>query len=208
MGIINQLATSLNRRDEKPNQELAKKLSEKKDIPAIKELTELIKSKDKNIQSDCIKVLYEIGERNPELISGYDKLFIELLDSKNNRLVWGAMSALDCITSANPHEIYKNLAKILKIVDKGSVITRDHGVNILIQLASVKKYQEDALILLLEQFKTCPTNQLPMYAEKALAAISDKFKDRFIKTMQLRIVEVEKESKQKRIEKVIKKLQA
>src|SRR6185295_14992863 len=108
------------RRDEVPNQELAQQILKSRNSKAVKELVDNLTNKDKNIQSDCVKVLYEIGEHQPELIADYDKEFLALLDSKNNRLVWGAMTALDYIASANPGRIHKSLAKILIVADRGS----------------------------------------------------------------------------------------
>lgn len=206
MSIINQLATSLNRRDEVPNQELAEKIIKKGDTTSIKELIHNLSNKDKNIQHDCIKVLYEIGERNPKLIANYDKIFIDLLDSKNNRMVWGAMCALDCVASINPKAIYANLVKILNAADKGSVITKDHGIKILVKLAAIKQYADDAITLLLEQLKSAPTNQFPSYAESTASILTKNFKADFIKILQLRLKEIEQESKRKRIEKILKKL--
>lgn len=206
MSIISKLASSLNRKDEVPNQELAKQIIKSNDKKAIKELMENLSNKNKNIQSDCIKVLYETGEHKATLIAGYDKEFIDLLESRNNRLVWGAMTALDCIASVNPKGIYKNLNTILAATNKGSVITKDHGINILIKLAAEKNYANKALALLLEQLKHCAVNQLAMYAENATAVISDEYRKDFIKVLTLRLSEVEKESKQKRLQKVIKKL--
>src|SRR6266498_2301131 len=101
MSILSQLATSLDVRSEVPNQVLAKKIIKASDKKAVKELVENLDNKDKNIQGDCIKVLYEIGEQEPELIASYDKEFLALLDHKNNRLVWGAMTALDGIAGFN-----------------------------------------------------------------------------------------------------------
>ena len=206
MSIVSKLASSLNRKDEVPNQELAQQIIKSNDKNAIKELVENLSNKDTKIQSDCIKVLYEIGEHKPTLISDYDREFLALLDNKNNRLVWGAMTALDCIASINPKGIYKNLTKILSTADKGSVITKDHGVNILIKLAADKNFTNESLTLLLDQLKTCATNQLPMYAENATTVITDKYKKDFIKVLTYRLGDIEKESKQKRVQKVIKKL--
>ena len=86
MSVINRLAHSLGRRDEVPNQELARDLAAKKNIAAIKEIVENLANKDKNIQADCIKVLYEIGVIDPDLIADYAEDFVKLLMSKNNRL--------------------------------------------------------------------------------------------------------------------------
>ena len=132
MSILNQLSTSLNRRDEVPNQELAKKIIQKNDTKSVKELIENLFNKNKDIQSDCIKVLYEIGARKPGLIEEYSNAFIDLLDHKNNRLQWGAMTAIDYITLENPKNIYASLSNIIDAANNGSVITKDHAVNILI----------------------------------------------------------------------------
>ena len=206
MTIIDKLACSLGRRDEVPNQELAQQIVKTKNTKAVKELVDNLANKDKNIQSDCIKVLYEIGERQPELIAKYDKEFLALLDNKNNRLVWGAMIALDCIASINPASVHKNLAKILMVADAGSVITKDHCVGILIKLASEKKFADDALILLLDQLRSSATNQLAMYAERSLPAIPDRRKAVFAKVMTERLADIPKESQRKRVQKVIAKL--
>lgn len=205
MTIIDQLATSLNRKDEGPNQELAKHIVDLDDRGAVKELVDNLYNRDKNIQSDCMKVLYEIGELKPSLVADYMEEFLALLDHKNNRLVWGAMTALDAITLENPETIYGKLAKIVDIADKGSVITRDHGVHILIKLCSVKAYADHAFALLIQQLESCPTNQLPMYAEKAISIVNDQNKALFIETLSSRLDDIEKDTKRKRVEKGIKK---
>lgn len=168
MTIIDKLATSLNRKDEGPNQELAKYIADWNDRGAVKELVDNLYNSDKNIQSDCIKVLYEIGNLKPSLIVEYSKVFVTLLDHRNNRLVWGGMTALDAITFENPEAIYFALAKIVDITDNGSVITKDHGKNILIKLCSVKQYADHAFTLLIEQLERCPTNQLPIQIKSFL----------------------------------------
>jgi hypothetical protein len=204
MTVIQQLASSQGIRSSDPNKELAKELAGTGDSKAIKELVDNLKNKDKNIQSDCIKVLYELGEIRPQLISGYAKEFIALLDNKNNRLQWGAMTALDMITQGNPKLIYNALGKIIDIADKGSVITTDHCVGILLKLCAEKEYADDAFTLFLDQLRNCPTNQLPAYAEKAVPLINSENKGKFLKILNDRIRDVEKDSKRKRVDKVIK----
>ena len=206
MAIIDELAHSLNRRDEVPNQLLAKKIADKKDKNAVKELIALLSHKSKDIRFDVIKVLYEIGEQQPSLITAYAKHFIALLDDKDNRNIWGAMHALDSITPEDPKLIYSHLSKIMDIAEKGSVITRDHTVGILIKLGGIKAYTANAFSLLMEILKSCPTNQLPMYAENATGIITAGNKTVFIKTLKSRLTEIEKETKRKRVEKVIKRL--
>jgi len=208
MSVLNKLASSVGVRNTEPNKELALELIKSKDKKAIKELVANLNNKDKNIQSDCIKVLYEIGEQKPELIAEFDKEFLVLLNNKNNRLVWGAMTALDCIAAINPKEIYKHLSTILDIADKGSVITKDHGVGILTKLSKEKVYADTTLVLLLDFMKTAATNQLPKYAEDAIPVITDKHKKDFVKVLLSRLEDFDKETKKFRLQKVIKKLSA
>lgn len=206
MNVLENLATSLNRRDEVPNTELAEKISKKNDNSSVKVLVENLYQKNKNIAHDCIKVLYEIGERKPALIEPYITEFISLLESKNNRMQWGAMHALDAIAAENKKTIYSVLTKIIDAADKGTVITRDHAVAILIKLCSDGKYAGNAFKLLIEQLKKCPTNQLPMYAENSMSIITERNKSLFIKTLENRFDELEKDSQRKRLEKVFKKI--
>ena len=205
MSILNKLASSLGRRDEIPNQELAKQIVKEKDRKAVKELVENLSGKSKSIQSDCIKVLYEIGELKPELIAPYCAEFAGILESKNNRLAWGAMTALDAIALHNSEDIYKLLPRIVAAADNGSVITRDHAVGILSKLGTIKSYSSDCFPLLMEQLIKCPVNQLPMYVEKSAAVINDRNKKEFIKTVSSRVRDLKKDSQRKRIDKVLKK---
>ncbi len=206
MSVINKLASSLGRRDEVPNQKLAEQIVKNNNKVAIQELVTNLSNKNKGVQQDCIKVLYEIGVIKPSLISKYVDIFIALLTNKNNRLQWGGMTALDSIISEKPYEIYRHLMEIIDAGNKGSVITRDHAVNILIKLGSLKAYTKKCFPLLNEQLLNSPTQQLPMYAERAISMINDNNKSIFIKTLRNRMDDLEKESGRIRIEKVIRKL--
>jgi hypothetical protein len=98
------------------------------------------------------------------------------------------------------------LSQILATADSGSVITRDHAVGILTKLGTLKKYSEACFPLVVEQLMSSPNNQFPMYAEKALAIVNDKNKDRLREVLNARIKGLERESAQKRVAKVIKQL--
>ena len=207
MSVIDKLATSLGRKDDVPNQELAKEIAETNNKSAVAELIEILKTAtDKKIQSDCIKTLYEIGYIEPELIADFYLYFLELLKNKNNRLVWGAMIALKTISNIRPKEIYDNLIEILDATESGSVITNDNGISILINLSKKKEYLSNTFPLLMEQLKKCEPKQLPMYAERTLPIINAKNKSEFVNLLNERIIELNKESQKKRIEKVLKKL--
>jgi len=135
------LASSLGRKDELPNIELANMIIEKDDTESLNQLIELISSKNKAFQNDSIKVLYEVGEKKPELLMPFLDNFIAFLDSKNNRLQWGAMTALHFIAKEYPNLIFPHLANLHLKAMEGSVITRDHFIAIIILLIKDKEYQ-------------------------------------------------------------------
>ncbi|MDX5349064.1 MAG: hypothetical protein LPK19_17680, partial [Hymenobacteraceae bacterium] len=203
MDVISQLATTLNRRDEKPNQELAIKIAEANDSAAVAELVALLQHKNKNIQADSIKALYEVGYIAPTLIAPHIQVFLDLLKSKNNRMVWGAMCALDMIALVKPTELYDALPLIMDTAEKGTVITNDRTVKLLVKLAKHPQYQEAALMLLLEQVQRAPVNQLPTYAEATASVMLPEIKEQFINIVQQKLQEVEYEAKRKRLEKIL-----
>jgi len=206
MSILKLLSSSLGVNNDIPNQKLAEEIAATSNSEAIKELVETLQSsKDKKQQSDCIKVLYETSYKKPELIAHHLPVFVQFIKSKNNRLVWGSMIAISSIAEINPKEIHASLADIMQAVDKGSVITKDCGVEILAKLATHTDFEGECFPLLLEQLKFCPPKQLPQYAEKSLIAINKNNKEDFIEPLESRMKDLEKDSQKRRIEKVLKK---
>ena len=94
MSVLENLACSLGRRDELPNRELARMLVEAHDSDGVGELVANLWNKDKNIQADCIKAIYEVGYLEPSMIAPHALGLLKLLESRNNRLVWGGIIAL------------------------------------------------------------------------------------------------------------------
>ena len=99
--IADHLANALGRNDEAPNIALAEKIARLSNQDAVRELVILINDKKAAIRHDAIKVIYEIGERKPELIIPYKKDFLFLLKHSDNWMKWGAMSALYAIAKVN-----------------------------------------------------------------------------------------------------------
>jgi hypothetical protein len=204
--IKDQLANVLGRRDEVPNIILAEKISKSSDKDAVEELIGLVNHKTTRMRHDAIKTIYEIAERKPELIAVYYKEILNLLDHKDNRMIWGAMHALSALSNVKPDLLAKNITNILDAMDHGSVITRDHGIFILCRIASLKKYHNDCIELLLEQLQKAPVNQFPMYAERTAEVATPADSKRLEKIILSRHDVAEVPSKNKRIEKVLKSL--
>ncbi len=207
MNIINLLSSQRGLRGNENEIALAKEIAENEDYSAVKQLVENLQHKDKRIQSDCLKTLYETGYIKPELIAEFYEDFLNLLTSKNNRLVWGSMIAISNITEIKHREIFEHLDVIKRTVDNGSVITIDCGVQIYAGLLKFDAFFDAVDPLLMEQLTLCPIKQLPQYAEKTIASISSKNIEEFKSIINNRFSECEKDSQRKRLQKVLKKLQ-
>ena len=206
MSVIEKLASMQNRKDDVPNQELAKEIAKNKDSKAIKEIVESLYDKNKNIQSDCIKVLYEIGYIHPDLIQKYVGDFIELLGSRSNRLVWGSMIALSTIATLEANKIFENIDKILGTTKKGSVITVDNGIKTLAGVASVSdQYNGKIFPFLMEHLRTCRPKEIPQHAESIAVAVTKDNRSELLGVLEDR-KDVLTTSQLKRVNKIIKSL--
>jgi hypothetical protein len=204
ISIKDLLASSRGLRSSDPNIALAEDISATGNSNAVAELVTLLKHEDRTLQSDAIKTLYETGYRNPELIAPYYGEFLGLLSGRNNRLIWGAMAALASIVPYSHSEIFNSLDLIVDAVNKGSVITKDCGVDILAKLNGFDDYYNTTDPLLMEQLSKCPIKQLPTYAGKALEHIGNHPIEGYLNIITNRLDECEKESQRKRLEKLLR----
>ncbi|OHD57192.1 MAG: hypothetical protein A2014_12920 [Spirochaetes bacterium GWF1_49_6] len=206
MSAIDRLAASLGRRDEVPNQELAKELREKNDTAGIGEIAVHLFDKDKNIANDCIKTLYEIGYAAPALIAEYSDSYVKLLKSKNNRMVWGAMIALSTIAAIRADELYPHTNLFAELLNTGSVITVDGAVRVLAGIAAGKaEYARKIFPILFDLLKTTRPKSVPQYCESILPAVSPEFRDEFIRALRSRENDLSP-TQSARVDKAIKKL--
>lgn len=204
MSILDKLACALERNDERPNVELAQALVARPDVKAIALLADALSTGTVAIQNDAIKVLYEIGERAPELVAPHADAFLALLASKNNRNVWGAMSAIDTIAGVNSKDIAAHLKAILAAADKGSVIAKDKAMSILSKLAAAG--EPKAMPALLDRLADAAPNQFPMYAEIAASAVTPAHKARLVSIIETRLKTIDAPAKKARVQKVLRTL--
>ena len=188
MSVLNRIAAFQGRRDEAPNQELARELAAARDSEGIREIAVNLWHKDKNIHSDCLKVLYEIGYLDPELIAPYVADFIKLLQSSNNRMVWGSLIALATITPLQSTVIYGHVTEIQRLMQTGTVITIDNGVKILASLAAGNPERNRRLFpYLIKHLETCRNGDVPRHAEYMLPAVNARNQDQFSRVLQTRM---------------------
>ena len=179
-------------------------LAELEDRVGIREIAENLQHKNRRVQGNCIKVLYEIGYLKPELIAPYADDFLQLLQSKNNRLVWGSMIALSTIAKVAPDALYPHYTKIQRAMERGSVITIDAGVKTLSLIAAAnEEYRQTLLPRLLHHLQTCRPKDVPQHAEKTAIAVDAQNPDDLLAILNARLPELSK-AQSRRIKKLIK----
>ena len=203
MSVINRLATTLGRRDDVPNRELARELAETKAVEDIRELVANLQNRDRKIQSDCIKVLYEVGYIAPELIAEYAEDFLALLRSRNNRLVWGGMSALATIAKLSASTLFEHWEEIREAIEKGSVITVDRGIKAL-SIVAAQRAEYGAVIFpyLLTHLRRCRPKDVARDAEAILVAVNSGNKKEFAEVINARMGDM-RPAQVKRLKKVL-----
>jgi len=208
MNIVARLSSQLNRRDQKPNIELGKEIAQERDSQAIAEIRSLLKDQNTptEILADLIKTLESVGESSPDLIANLYPELRNFLNHPENHIVWRTMCVIALIGPFNRKKIFQDLGNILEAMDKGSVVTRDHGITLLVDLYTLPEYKEDIVPLLEEQLFKAPDNQLGQYTEKWMKFIATSEVEKLLKILKGRFPDLTNESHRKRVEKNILKL--
>ena len=204
MPALSRIASALGRNDDQPNIELATQLAETMDTQGVAEIVDGLNAR-KAVASDCIKILYEIGYRQPALIAPYAETFIGLLRSKNNRLVWGAMAALGCAAGLNPKLVFARLDTVIAAYEKGSVITADHAISVFAALCKADaEYEKQIMSLLVRHFTSCRAKDIPQHLERAAVCLNPDNHKPVTDAVQGRMEELSA-SQQARVRKVFRK---
>ena len=204
MTAIHRIAHFQGRRDEAPNRRLARDLAARKDERGIREIVQGLSHSHPGVQADCVKVLYEIGYLDPKLVAGYVRDFLGLLTSRNNRLVWGGMTAPSTVAGLRPKEIYDQRREILQVMAGGSVITVDAGVQTLAVAAVTSPGRRRGLLPhLVKHLARCRPKDVPQHSEKILRAVDHASKAAFLRAVERRLPELTS-AQQIRVRRVIR----
>lgn len=132
---------------------------------------DLLTSGTKPKRHDAIKALYEIDVREPKLIAPHFIAFIDALSLRDNRMLWGARSAIDTLGNICPDQIMAHHNPILDAAEQSSVIAKDKTMHLLATLNGHAKFSFIIEPVLLERLTNAAVNQFPMYAEFAATMI-------------------------------------
>lgn len=200
------LLLNATQRDEKANIKLAEELVKSENQKDIAEIVLALQEKNKIIANDAIKVLYEIGERKPMLIAEYTQQFLDLLSSKNSRLVWGAMSALAEVASLRADIIFEQLDKVYIGYNSGSVIASDQSMTVLARLCMAnERYKQAIFPFLIEHLSKCRAKEVAQHAERISICINTENKSMFLEVLNSRHADLS-DTQWKRVQKLINEL--
>lgn len=203
MTALERIAHFQGRRDEAPNQRLARDLATRKDRRGIREIVQGLSHTHPGVRADCVKVLYEVGYLEPKLVAGYVPDFLHLLGHRDNRLVWGGMTALSTVAGIRATAIYDRRKEILQAMAGGSVITVDAGVLTLAAAATSPARRRGLLPPLLRHLASCRPKDIPQHSEKILPAVDRATKAPFLRVLKKRLPELTS-AQQARVRKVMK----
>lgn len=207
MPIQDKLAYSVGRKDQLPNRKLAQEIVESGDPAQIKELIAFMESKpSRRPLMDAALTLAYISECDPEMMVVHIGYLLQRLDHEVERVGWGSMIALAHLVKVAPDEIYEELPVVLEAMKRDSIVGRDHGFRILVELYAVEKYREDLLHIILEQLAIARPNQLGQYTERFMGVLAPQHASELIQTLEERKLDLTNPYHEKRLTKNLKKL--
>jgi len=203
IAIEKHLASSLNRRDQQPNIELAREidrqLSENPDHDLVHELLQIARSGRKAARYDAVKVIYELGRMNPLHVTPFAEQIITLANTRDSRMIWAILQVLNILCDFEPALLMNNLNQLLAATDRSSVIASDNMMKILAKLNNIEDFSQTITPILLQRLTYSAPNQFPTYAELAAATIPGKNREQLLRIIDKRLTAIASGSKRKRL---------
>jgi hypothetical protein len=207
MSILDRLACAMGRRDEEPNVALARALAGSGAAEDVAALADALATAPRSVRHDAIKALYELGALRPEMIHPHADAFLAAMNGSDNRLVWGALAALDTLAAHDPALIAAHLPAILDAAERGSVIAKDKAVSMLATLAALPGPAAPvAWAALLATLRGAAVNQIAMYAEATLRAAPMNDPAALAAVVRARLESIATPARRARLEKVLRRL--
>ncbi|VAW24896.1 hypothetical protein MNBD_ALPHA11-871 [hydrothermal vent metagenome] len=206
LAIEKRLASSLKRKDQQPNielaQELDEELSKNPQSGPVTSLIEIASTGKKAAQYDAIKIIYELARLNPSHITPFTEQIIAMAQTDDSRIIWAVLQVLNILCDFEPVLLMSNLNSLLTATDRSSVIANDNMMAILAKLNNHKSFSQTITPILLQRLTHSAPNQFPTYAELAAGTIPDKNKDHLLKIIDQRLSAIASKPKRKRLLKI------
>lgn len=205
--VTDRFASALDRRDQGPNEAIAEEIARGATPDLLRDVTKVLESKaNTRLKNDAVMVMMALSRIAPHFLEDHFDLLMKVLRSSSNRQVFGSMIALANLAPLKRRELRGHIPMILKAMDQGTVVTRDHGFTILTELYK-EDQSGDLLSLINEQILKAPPNQLGQYTEKFMIVVRPGDIPALIEALEARAGELTNEHHLKRLGKNLKKLQ-
>jgi hypothetical protein len=169
----------------------------------VSQISIWLSSEDSKLVIIATSFIDELGNLHPEDCVQFKERLLELTQSKTNRICWGAMTALESFAQLIPDYLFENLALILKVLDNGSVVAKDHSMKILQKLSKSEQYSATTIPIMIDQLRLTAPNQVGQYSERTFDVIKPEYLDHFLEALQLRIAGLENHHHIRRLEELI-----
>jgi hypothetical protein len=188
MDIAAELASARGVRGEGPNIDLAERLAHHPDRAAIGQLEALLAGEDPRLSGDALTVVRELAAQSPAQVDHLAPVLAPLLSSDVNRVVWGAAEAMHVMSRTMPRAVAPYVDSLMEAVRHGSVITCDHGIG---AIGNVAAARPEAVPFILGHLRTCGARYVPLRADRAIAAVTAQNVDEFLLVLDARATELD-----------------
>jgi hypothetical protein len=108
-------------------------------------LTDLF-SEDPKIKYTCSKNLLSLAKENPAELYPDMEFFVKLLDNENRILKWTAIDVIGSLARADKaRAIDKLMGRIIGLLNTGNLITANHAITALANIARAKPEHQDRI---------------------------------------------------------------
>ncbi|MDC1069015.1 hypothetical protein OAQ99_07640 [Candidatus Kapabacteria bacterium] len=162
-----------------------------------------LNSKDDKLIATATSFIDELGAIKPDLCTRFTGSLLELITNKSNRIVWGSLTALESYADLIHDKLYNNFNLIINALENGSVVAKDHVVQILQKLSKYDQYYKDCIVIMIEQIRVCAPNQLGQYSERCFDVIKQEDADDFMESLRLRFAGLDNHHHVRRIQNLL-----
>jgi len=206
MDILAELSSNQGRRDQDPNQALAKKIAVEDDRAACAALIDIVQNGKRAARHDAIVVAYEVATAKPELMRDHAETFFALLSDSDNRMCWGAMDAILHLADLMPARVMADLDALCTAADTSSVIAKDRLMALLAKLNGYPEFAPTVTPVILNRLRHAAVNQFPMYAELAAETQPANEMNSLVSIIETRRDTISYPAKKKRLDKLLRKI--
>lgn len=113
----------------------------------VDSLVDVIKTNPKSIKFGCEKILRLVSEKEPELIYPYFDFFVQLIDSPNSFLKWGAIMTVANLVKIDTQNKFEEIfERYFRLINEPAMVTAANTIGHSWKIALAKPYLTDTIV--------------------------------------------------------------